>query len=191
MGQSNRLMEEQVTENGFIKQGDESNGKNMDKKSIDFKLFEDSLHNRKESDQESLTISKRAVALPKIDTYCISYVRPSISHGFSYAVSSKDLLHAKNISPKKVKSQKTHSIRKEFQKKTPENCFPHQGNVYLLFRAPSRACGLNIPGFTIHARPKELQHLKGKKQLKTKALAKAAVKTNIVRLPDINEDVWK
>ena len=145
------------------------------------------LQNCNDSGQNSPTItdcSKCVVPLPKIDTYCISYVRPSTNHGFAYAVSSSDLLHAKMITPRKMKQQNGKSVSKDFA----NNNLQRQGSMYLLFRAPSRACGLNIPGLTIHARPKELHYLKGAKQAKK---SNAAVKTSIVRLPDINEDMWK
>ena len=146
-----------------------------------------SLQTAKENDQNSFAIencSKSVVALPKIDTYCISYVRPSTNHGFSYAVSSTELLKGKNETLTKGKRQK---MLLE-QNTTYETGFQHERNMYLLFRAPSRACGLTIPALTARARPKELHRLTGAKQLKQ---PKETVQTNIVRLPDINEHIWK
>ena len=129
--------------------------------------------------------SKNEVSLPKIDTYCISYVRPSTNHGFAYAVSSTELVNGKNMIPKRAKHQKA-----KFKSKmsTPENGLSRQGSVYLLFRAPSRACGLNIPGLKV--RSKELHHLKDAKRRKSVA-RKNAGQTSIVTLPDINQDIWK
>jgi hypothetical protein len=149
------------------------------------KRLKNSLQITEENDQgsfENETCSKSVVALPKIDTYCISYVRPSTNHGFSYAVSSTELLSGKDGTSRKTKRQKT------TLELNAENRFSQQGKMYLLFRAPSRACGLNIPALTIRARPKDMHYLKGTKQLKK---PKAAAQTNIVRLPDINEDIWK
>ena len=146
-----------------------------------------SLQTVKENDENAFAIensSKSVVALPKIDTYCISYVRPSTNHGFSYAVSSTELLKGRNETLRKAKRQKT---ALEWNT-TYETGFQHEGKMYLLFRAPSRACGLTIPALTVRARPKELQHLKGTKPLKK---TKASGQTNIVRLPDINETILK
>lgn len=178
---------EGMTENEIEKQESGSGDKKIDNKSKSFKKLKKSLQKPKESAENVLTIancSKSVAALPKIDTYCISYIRPSTNHGFSYAVSSNELLKGKNTTSGKVKRKKTTSKLNS----TSENGFPHPGNMYLLFRAPSRACGLHFPGLTVRARPKEVQHLKGAKQLKK---AKTTVQTNIVRLPDINEDMWK
>ena len=161
-----------------------SSGHKKDGKSKNLKQFKYSSAKHENGDQNSPTVvtcSKNTVALPKIDTYCISHVRPSIDHGFSYAVSSKDLLNGKNNPPRKVKRKKL-TIAPEL------DGFPYEGNVYLLFKAPSRACGLNIPGLAGRTRPKELHHFKGAKQMNK---VKKPVQTNIVRLPDINEDVWK
>lgn len=173
-----------TSENEAEMQETGSSGQKMDGKSKNSKQLKYSSAKHENDDQNSPTVancSKNMVALPKIDTYCISHVRPSTDHGFSYAVSSNDLLNGKNNRPRQVKRKKLNVA--------PElDGFPYEGNVYLLFRAPSRACGLNIPGLTGRARPKELHHFKGEKQLKK---VKKPMQTNIVRLPDINEDVWK
>ena len=179
--------ERKENKNEIKKQENGSSGQKMDTTSKGFKKLKNASQTTKESGQNSFTIencSKNVVALPKIDTYCISYVRPSTNHGFAYAVSSTELLSGKNATSRKAKRRKSTT---KFNT-TPENGFSHHSNMYLLFRAPSRACGLNVPALTVRARPKELHHLKGAQQLVKKA---KTVQTNIVRLPDINEDMWK
>lgn len=166
-----------MRENGIEKQ----ENRNSERKVIN------SSQETNESDQKSLQTTKdnnNTVTLPKIDTYCISYVRPSTNHGFSYAVSSTELLNRKNNALRKFKRRTITSKLDAL----PESGLTHQENVYLLFRAPSRACGLNISGLTVRAKPKLLRQYKGTNPLKK---AKTTLQTNIVRLPNINEDIFK
>ena len=161
----------------------ESRGQKMNKKN----KWPKKLKKSKENDQNTLMTSnstKNAVALPKIDTYCISYVRPSTNHGFAYAVSANELLNGKN----RIFSKLSREHRTTQLDSTSQHGFPQKGNMYLLFRAPSRACGLSIPALTVRARPKEMNELKDSKENKND---KTTVKTNIVKFPDINEDMWK
>ena len=166
----------------------ERNNENRESGNSDKKFNGDKLNNSlqtaTENGQNSFAMgncNKSVVALPKIDTYCISYVRPSTNHGFSYAVSSTELLKGRKETLRKAKRQKTALELNA----TYETGFQHESKMYLLYRAPSRACGLTIPALTVRARPKELHRLKGAKQLKQ---TKATQQTNIVRLPDINEN---
>ena len=181
---------EKTCKNGEIASENEiqssgSRGGRTDWKLNNLKQLKSSSAKHEVSDQNSPTIANcnnNAMALPKIDTYCISHVRPSTNHGFSYAVSSNDLLNGKKHPPRAVK-------RKKLNVASEVDGFPYEGNVYLLFKASSRACGLNIPGFTGRTRPKERIPFKGAKQLNR--VKKPAVQTNIVRLPDINDNIWK
>ncbi|XP_028400490.1 uncharacterized protein LOC114523686 [Dendronephthya gigantea] len=165
------------------------NGRKCDRKSDRFKKLRFSSWKTNQGEpnppKENTNCCRNEVSLPKIDTYCISYARPSTNHGFAYAVSSTELLNGKNTIQKRAKQKKA-----KFRSKisTPENGLSRQGSVYLLFRAPSRACGLNIPDFKV--RSKELHHVKDAKRRKTGA-GKNAEPINIVRLPDIKQDVWK
>ena len=173
-----------ITSENEIQSSGSSSGR-TDRESNTLKQLKYSSAKHEVSDQNSPTIANcnnNAMALPKIDTYCISHVRPSTDHGFSYAVSSNDLLNAKNHPPRAVK-------RKKLNVASETDGFPYEGNVYLLFKAPSRACGLNIPGLTGRTRPKERIPFKGAKQ--RNRVKKPAVQTNIVRLPDINDNIWK
>ena len=129
---------------------------------------------------------KSAISLPKIDTYCISNARPTTNHGFSYMVCATDLIKAKNCTARRRLREK--SVSQTYSNNSSENDFyPNSSNLYLLFQAPSGVCGPNLHPFTVRTKPKGTYQSKRGKTLKKPK----KVKNNTLRLPDINEEVWK
>ena len=131
---------------------------------------------------------KTRISLPKIDTYCISQVRPTTGHGFKYMTSTSDLLQVGSKITEKCQQTKKKPLTKVAWGNTSvlnDLSTVKSRELYLLFRAPSRAMALKENAFTVRTKPKRTR------QCERKELQTCNVITNIVKLPDINESNQK
>lgn len=140
--------------------------------------------NSETSQGSQMESNKSVVSLPKIDTYCISQTRPVTNHGFAYMVSAYDLINAKKSTTPRPQTIKKSTQNVANNSASGNGFLPNSGDVFLLFRAPSRVRGLKSQPFTVKTTPKRKRQCKRSQEFqKTKE-----VKTNIIRLPDINFD---
>ena len=132
------------------------------------------------SQSSQIGSNKCVLSLPKIETYCIRQTRPLVNNGFAYMVSAYDLINKKKSTPRRQTIKK--STQNAANSSSGNGLLSNSGDVCLLFRAPSRACGLKLQPFTVKTTPKRKRQCKRSKEVqKTKE-----VKINIIRLPDIN-----